>query len=318
VSDRVSAQTNREAHALANLVALSVVAWLTYVGVLMLLRGGTVTPDLLLVVAALVAVAVLADRPVLRELWPFPLIVLTWEAMRGLSADLVTRAHASDIVGLERALFGGLSGGRTPSEALQSAFHVAGTINPLDVVATIVYLGHFVAPVVIGFVIWRLNRAVYYRYAIAMVLVALAGYATQLIFPVAPPRLAFEFGSPLAVHDIVAQVLDAFRFVPFAAWGYGNLPGNELAAFPSLHAAFPLVGAFFLARVSRRAAWLTVAWSALVWFAIVYLGQHYLVDAVAGLGYAAVVCAITGHASFDAVTRQLAAIRLGAPIRLAE
>ena len=226
------------------------------------------------------------------------------------SADLVARAHAADIVRLERWLFGGVSGGRTPSESLQAAFHSVGTINPLDVVMTVVYLGHFVAPVVIGVVLWRLDRSVYYRYAMAMVLIALAGYGTQLVFPVAPPRLAFEFGAPLAVHDIAAQVLDAFRFVPFAAWGYGNLSGNELAAFPSLHAAFPLVGAFFLARVSRRATWIAIAWSAVVWFAIVYLAQHYLVDALAGLGYAAVVCAVTGHASFEAVTRRLATIPL--------
>jgi PAP2 superfamily len=306
---------DREAHALGRLVALSVIGWLAYVGLLMLVRGGTLTPELVLVVAALVAIAVLADRPVLRELLPFPLIALTWEAMRGLSADLVARAHAADIVSLERSLFGGVSGGRTPSEALQAAFHRAGTINLLDVVMTVVYLGHFVAPVVIGLVLWRLDRSVYYRYAMAMVLIALAGYGTQLIFPVAPPRLAFEFGAPLAVGDIAAQVLDTFRFVPFAAWGYGNLSGNELAAFPSLHAAFPLVGAFFLARVNRRAAWITVAWSGLVWFAIVYLAQHYLVDAVAGLGYAAVACAITGHSSFDAATRWLAAIRLPGEVR---
>lgn len=308
-------QVASEAHALGRLIALSVVGWLAYVGILMVLRGGSITLPLVGVVVALVAVALLADRPVLRELLPFAVIALTWEAMRGLSADLVSRVHAVDIVALERSLFGWLAGGRTPSEALQGLFHTVGQVNALDILTTIVYLGHFVAPVVFGILIWRRSRSVYYRYAMAMVLIALAGYGTALIFPVAPPRLATLFGAPIDVQDITAHVLDAFRMVPFAAWGYGNLSGNELAAFPSLHAAFPLVGAFFLAQVDRRSAWVALAWSALVWFSIVYLAQHYLVDAIAGLAYVVVTCAATSHPAFDALTQRLARMRLPAPVR---
>lgn len=299
-----------EAHALGRLVALSVVVWLTYVGLLMLLRGGSLTPDLLLVVAALLVIAVLADRPVLRELLPFALIALAWEAMRGLSADLVSRVHAADVVTLERTLFGGIAGGRSPSEALQAAFHTVGSVNALDVATSIVYLGHFVAPVVFGWLIWRRSRSIYYRYAMAMVIIALAGYGTQLLLPVAPPRLAAQFGASINVADITRQVLEEFRLVPLAAWGYGNLSGNELAALPSLHAAFPLVGAFFLAEVDRRAAWMALAWSALVWFAIVYLAQHYLVDAVLGLVYVVAVCGWVSLPVFDAFIARLAAIRV--------
>ena len=306
----MQAQVDREAHALGRLVALSVVAWLAYVGLLMLVRGGTLSPDLLLVVAGLIAIAALADRPVLRELLPFGLIALAWEAMRGLSADLVSRVHVADVVSLERSLFGGLFGGRTPSEGLQAAFHTIGSVNALDVATTTIYLGHFVAPDVFGWLIWRRSRSVYSRYAMAMVILALAGYATQLLFPVAPPRLAGQFGTAIGVADITRQVLDGFRLVPMAAWGYGNLSGTELAALPSLHAAFPLVGAFFLARVDRRGAWAALAWSALVWFAIVYLAQHYLVDALLGFVYVVVVCAMTSHPAFDAFTERLAAARL--------
>jgi len=303
-----------EAHGLGRLMALAVVAWLVYIGILMLMRGGSLSAELLLVVAALIALAILADRPVLRELLPFALIALTWEAMRGLSADLVARVHAVDVATVERSLFGWLAGGRTPSEGLQGMFHTVGSINAVDVVATIVYLGHFVAPVVIGVLIWRRSPSVYYRYAMAMVIITLAGYGTQLLFPVAPPRLAAGFGAAISVQDISKQVLDAFSLVPFAAWGYGNLSGNELAALPSLHAAFPLVGAFFLARVNRPAAWMAVAWSALVWFAIVYLAQHYLVDALVGLVYVAAVCALAGAPVFDEVVSRLAAMRLPLPL----
>ena len=306
---------DQNARALGRLTAIAVIVWLAYVGLLMLLRGGTITPALLLVLGGLVAIAFLADRPVLREILPFPLIALTWEAMRGLSNDLVSRVHATDVVAVERSLFGPFSGGRTPTEALQAALHPPGTVTPLDSVMTAVYLGHFVAPVVIGWLLWRRDHEVYYRYAMAMIILALAGYGTQLLFPVAPPRLAAGFGASVSVTDISAAVLDGFRLFPVAAWGYGNLSGNELAALPSLHAAFPLMGAFFLALVSRPAAWIALAWSALVWFSIVYLGQHFVVDALLGLVYVVVVCALISHPVFDQVSGRLASLRLAVPTR---
>lgn len=308
----------RDARALGRLMTLVVVAWLGYVGLLMLLRGGSFTPDLLLVVCGLLAIALLADRPVLRELLPFPLIALTWEAMRGLSGDLLARVHATDVADLERAFFGPVSGGRTPSEALQAAFHAPGSANLLDVTMTAVYLGHFVAPVVIGWLIWRRDRTVYYRYAMAMIILAIAGYGTQLLFPVAPPRLAASFGAPVAVDDIAAVALRGFRLVPFAAWGYGNLSGNELAALPSLHAAFPLVGAWFLAGVSRRAAAMALLWSGLVWFSIVYLGQHYVVDALLGAVYAVAVCAAVRRPVFDRAVELLGGAPRPLPVAAGE
>ncbi len=310
----MEAVRDRDAAALSRLIVLAVVGWLAYVGLLMILLHGQFTADLLPVVAGLVLIALLANRPWFREVLPLPLIALTWEAMRGLGPSLVARVHAADILSLERTLFGPLAGGRTPTEALQSALHVSGSISTLDAVMTAVYLGHFAAPVIFGWVLWRHSRPVYYRFAIAMIIVALAGYATQLLFPVAPPRLAAQFGAPISVQDIAAQVLAAFRAFPIASWGYGNLSGNELAALPSLHAAFPLVGAFFLAQVSTRLAWIALAWSAIVWFAIVYLGQHYLLDAILGAVYMAVTCALVSHPVFDQVSERLASIRV--PVRV--
>jgi hypothetical protein len=57
-----------------------------------------------------------------------------------------------------------------------------------------------------------------------------------------------------------------------------------------------------------------MAWSALVWFAIVYLAQHYVVDALLGLAYVVVICAVTSHPAFTAILRPLAAVRLPIPV----
>ncbi len=67
---------------------------------------------------------------------------------------------------------------------------------------------------------------------------------------------------------------------------YTHLNPNDYAAFPSLHAAFPTLAAIFAWRRYRWLAVLLLAWAACVWTAIVYLGEHYFVDALAGLGFA--------------------------------
>jgi membrane-associated phospholipid phosphatase len=59
-----------------------------------------------------------------------------------------------------------------------------------------------------------------------------------------------------------------------------------------LHAAFPALAAMYAWRQYRPLAIGLLAWTACVWVAIVYLGEHYFVDALAGLVYAVVALAV--------------------------
>jgi membrane-associated phospholipid phosphatase len=85
-----------------------------------------------------------------------------------------------------------------------------------------------------------------------------------------------------------------------AKWGvsylisplYTHLNPNQYAAFPSLHAAFPALAAMYAWARYRLFAIALIAWTACVWAAIVYLGEHYFVDALAGLFYAAAAVAV--------------------------
>jgi membrane-associated phospholipid phosphatase len=62
---------------------------------------------------------------------------------------------------------------------------------------------------------------------------------------------------------------------------------NDVAAMPSLHSAIPFVMMFALWKY-RGLRWAGVAFAASMPFAVVYLGEHYFVDALGGLGVAAV------------------------------
>ncbi|MFI4991513.1 MAG: phosphatase PAP2 family protein [Solirubrobacterales bacterium] len=67
-------------------------------------------------------------------------------------------------------------------------------------------------------------------------------------------------------------------------WGrlYSVLGGNPLAAMPSLHFATSLMAALLLAEVGPLAGAVGSAYAATLGFALVYLGEHYVVDLLAG------------------------------------
>jgi membrane-associated phospholipid phosphatase len=68
------------------------------------------------------------------------------------------------------------------------------------------------------------------------------------------------------------------------SWGslYSVFGGNPLAAMPSLHLATSLMAALLLAEVEPVAGALGLGYAATLGFALVYLGEHYVVDLLAG------------------------------------
>jgi membrane-associated phospholipid phosphatase len=67
-------------------------------------------------------------------------------------------------------------------------------------------------------------------------------------------------------------------------WGplYSVFGGNPLAAMPSLHFATSMMAALLLAEVGPVAGALGFSYAAALGFALVYLGEHYVVDLLAG------------------------------------
>jgi hypothetical protein len=67
-------------------------------------------------------------------------------------------------------------------------------------------------------------------------------------------------------------------------WGplYSVLGGNPLAAMPSLHFATSMMAAQLLEETGPLAGALGWGYTATLGFALVYLGEHYVVDLIAG------------------------------------
>ena len=272
------------------------VVYLGIIVVLMIVRQVKPTPDLFVLFASAVAVMLGRGRAFVRDWIPFLVIVIAWEAMRGIADDFGSAVHSDSIIAIERGLFGMI-----PSVELQQALYTPGSPSPLDLALSLVYLGHFLLPLLVAFGLWVADRRLYHRFVFALVLVSFAAFLTALFLPVAPPRFAGEYGQAIPVHDIVRETLLTLQISPVTTWTYGNAIGNPVAAMPSLHAAFPLLAALVVAMRWPRLGLALSVYTAVVWFAIVYLGHHYVVDALAGGAYALVVFAVVSRVSLGSI-----------------
>jgi len=286
------------------LLLWSVGAYVAVLSVLMIVGGVSITPDVLLIALGLAAVLLGRGRLFARDWVPFIGLFLAYELMRGFADNLGGAVHEADVLGLERTLFGGL----LPTQVLQAAFHPATGVDPLAIAGTIFYLLHFPLPLAVAFFLWLRRRRAYYDFVAALILLSMAGFATYLFLPVAPPWLAAEHGlingpdGLPAITYLKAQGFnDLARIFGFEgrflfSYAIYDINPNQVAAFPSLHAAYPFLGFLFARRSFGRPGWLVLAYAAGVWFAIVYLADHYVVDVLGGLAYASLAYIAVVHA----------------------
>lgn len=133
----------------------------------------------------------------------------------------------------------------------------------------------------------RFPRAAVMTYAVFNV-----GASFYWLAPTAPPWYAAAAGTEGApgAQDVNGSLAVRRMMVEYGehfwrdGWGplYSVLGGNPLAAMPSLHFATSLMAALLLAEVGPLAGALGFSYALTLGFALVYLGEHYVVDLLAG------------------------------------
>ena len=129
-----------------------------------------------------------------------------------------------------------------------------------------------------------------HRFAACIVALAGMGLITYVLFPAAPPWLAADHGYIDHTYRITHAVVNNLP-VPKAGalFQKGTDWGNDVAAVPSLHAAYTMLICLFLwPRINRRWRPLLVAYPIGMGLSLIYLGEHYLIDILLGWVYAAV------------------------------
>jgi membrane-associated phospholipid phosphatase len=235
----------------------------------------SVSPERLLLLMLIAALILGRARSFLADWIPFLVLFLSYEYLRGLGGQFGMPVH--DVTPLERVV----AFGQVPSLLLQQAFYHAGRVSWYDIAATMFYFLHFAFPLILGYLFWIVDRRTFLRFSRALIGMAFAAFIFYLFIPVAPPWKAVP-----GVVKIIDHTLPSFTDlpgVPVPATVYHWLTPNAYAAMPSLHAAFPLLGALFALRLWGRRASPTLAYTACVWISIVYLGEHYVVDIIGGV-----------------------------------
>jgi len=227
---------------------------------------------------------------------PFIGFLLVYDLLRGV-ADSVFAAHVYPQLRVDEWLFGG----SVPTVWLQERiWHGEHDLHWWDYAAWLVYLTHFFATFVVAGVLWLWAHDRFARYATMVAALAALGFATYVLFPAVPPWLASERGALDPTTRIVPVVWAEIPVERLSTlFEKGRHYANDVAAVPSLHAAYALLITLYLWRlVPTWARVLLAAYPVAMTAALVYTAEHYVSDCLLGWLYA-VVAYIAVAAAFD-------------------
>lgn len=272
------------------------VGWIAAVVVLVLTVGvPTDRGTLLLLILSGLGIRCLgrgwrAFRQVLIDWLPFTAALIVYDYSRGLARIIGLPLHMADIADADRALFGVV-----PTVWIQEHLLDPGVPHWYDAVATLVYTTHFLATPVVAVVLWLRSRDVWLQFITRVIGLAVAGVVTYVLFPAAPPWYAANEG---VIGPVLRATSRGWLWLHVDKAGNllqeGQVASNPVAAMPSLHTAYATVISLFVLMLLgrsarpwvRRVRWLVLLYPVLMGLSLVYLGEHYVVDLVAGVVYA--------------------------------
>jgi membrane-associated phospholipid phosphatase len=263
-------------------VATLVLAYLAGLGGMILARGVFLSADRYFLILLVPALALRTGRAYVRDFLPFIALVLLYEEARGIAHVIHPHPFYEPMLTFDRWL----GFGEVPTVRLQGwLWH--GHLEWYDHALSLLDRLHFIVPPTLLLLIWLERRDVFYRCAATLVAVSFAGAATFAAFPAAPPWLASKHHLVSHVYRIGYIEGGHSPVATSKSWIEAHVLANPVAAVPSLHAAYAtLVLLFAYAWRGRVAALVAAPYTLGMWFTVVYLGDHYVVDILAGTVYA--------------------------------
>jgi membrane-associated phospholipid phosphatase len=213
---------------------------------------------------------------VLLQMWGY---IAHYEMPNDDPEALERRVRIDYPVRVDRAI--GL--GTLPGLRLQRALARPDDIGRLDAALVWTHWVWFIVPhgTVAYFLACR--RDEFPRAAAQLYAVFDLGVIAYWIVPTAPPWYAAR--QQRSDPDLRRMMVEQGERFWKTRWGplYGFLGGNPLAAMPSLHFATSVMAAHVLADAGPVHGALGWSYAVTLGFALVYLGEHYVIDLIAGL-----------------------------------
>ena len=230
-----------------------------------------------------------APRTRLRDAGVYTLQMLAYLAHYEMPNDdpdaLLRRLKVDYPIRIDRALGRGVP----PTVRLQRVLGGGeGVVRRHDLwLSWVHWIWFFVPHTTVAYVLWR--RPEQFPRAAAQVATTFdLGCIVYWTVPTAPPWWAAKNGNIEPVRRIMVDAGEHY-------WGrlwrplYDSLAGNPLAAMPSLHFGTSVMAAHVLSDVGRGHGALGWGYAGALGFALVYLGEHYVIDLMAGLALAEAV-----------------------------
>jgi membrane-associated phospholipid phosphatase len=244
------------------------------------------------------AIAVLKPRTRLRDalifasqMWAFTMVhELPYDEPEKLRARLKVRYP----IRIDRVI----GGGRLPNARLQRLLVPAdGSVTRFDRLLTFAHWAWFFEPHLSLVYLLLRDQGRFIRAARQMATCFDLGCAIYILLPTAPPWWAAANGYT-GDDEIERRMVHVGEEVWGRAWEplFNGVDGNPWAAMPSLHFGASVLAAILLSESSPAAGAAGWTYAGVLGFALVYLGEHYVIDLLAGLGLVAVVRGIDPYA----------------------
>jgi PAP2 superfamily len=239
-------------------------------------------------IALMLAVALYVNRGgrFVRDWAPVLLGLYGYALTAGLAQRLTLPIHYLPQVEIDKLI--GL--GSVPTIWLQHHIYT-GRTGPLEVFSAAMYASHFFGPLFLAFLLWWSRRHQGFTALMFGILtVSVLAEITFVLAPTAPPWLAAQHGLIPPVQHVLKQTLHDLHLTVLASVDGDPRRYNVVAAVPSLHVAWPVIGLLVIRAYGLPRFVFLVQLTQLVGvlFAVVYMGEHYVADAIAGAAYAIV------------------------------
>lgn len=221
-------------------------------------------------------------RSLLGAFVPYAFVWFAFSFLRSL-ADETRWAQTvnTQVAKLERWLFNG----ELPTIRLQADWYTVGTIHWWDYYFTFIHWSYFVVPHAVAVYLWWKKPEKFRQYLLALIILLTLGLGLYFALPSNPPWMAPESvnspGAPtvLRIMEPIGKQLGGGLYQA----GY-NVVGesNPIAAMPSIHFAVTFLLFWVAMDYGKRWRIAAAVYSLSMALALIYMGEHYVVDIVAG------------------------------------
>lgn len=221
-------------------------------------------------------------RSLLGAFVPYALIWFVFTFLRSLADETEwARVVNTRVPSFERWLFNG----ELPTIRLQADFYTAGQLHWYDYYFTFTHWSYFLIPHTVAVFLWLKRPQAFRQFLMALGILLTLGLGLYFVLPSNPPWMAPESvnspGAPtvLRIMEPIGKQLGGGLYQA----GYSVVgESNPIAAMPSIH--FAVTFLLFWISLAYAKPWRFLAgfYAISMGAALVYLGEHYVVDVLAG------------------------------------